>query len=195
MLTGWLYTDLYDSFVLLHRSVSSLRYLPRTHVAALEAYVRAMAPTQSSPQATLHNTLLAIQSTVQALLSSLARPATLISQIVAAKREAARNDSAASRPSRWPLGLLDDTRQRIQDGKEKRAKKFRQEAEYLAKELRYTQQTVAAELAGWQDIHDKMGRRAIRDFAKGMVVLERMRLEGMMRALRKIQPSGQRNKV
>ncbi|KAG6120274.1 hypothetical protein E4U13_006770 [Claviceps humidiphila] len=187
--------DLYDSFVLLHRSVSSLRYLPRTHVAALEAYVRAMAPTQSSPQATLHNTLLAIQSTVQALLSSLARPATLISQIVAAKREAARNDSAASRPSRWPLGLLDDTRQRIQDGKEKRAKKFRQEAEYLAKELRYTQQTVAAELAGWQDIHDKMGRRAIRDFAKGMVVLERMRLEGMMRALRKIQPSGQRNKV
>lgn len=187
--------DLYDSFVLLHRSVSSLRYLPRTHVAALEAYVRAMAPTQSSPQATLHNTLLAIQSTVQALLSSLARPATLISQIVAAKREAARNDSAASRPSRWPLGLLDDTRQRIQDGKEKRAKKFRQEAEYLAKELRYTQQTVAAELAGWQDIHDKMGRRAIRDFAKGMVVLERMRLEGMMRALRKIQPSGQRNQV
>ncbi|KAG6005524.1 hypothetical protein E4U21_007850 [Claviceps maximensis] len=182
--------DLYDSLVLLHRSVSTLRYLPRTHVAALETYVRAMAPTQSSPQVTLHNTLVAIQSTVQALLSSLARPATLIGQIAAAKREADRNDSSASRPSRWPLGLLDDTRQRIQDGKEKRAKKYRQEAEYLARELRFTQQTVAAELAGWQDMHDKMGRRAIKEFATGMVVLERMRLEGMVRALRRVQSDG-----
>ncbi|KAG5932541.1 hypothetical protein E4U53_001287 [Claviceps sorghi] len=182
--------DLYDSLVLLHRSVSALRYLPQTHITALETYVRAMAPTQSSPQVTLHNTLVAIQSTVQALLSSLARPATLIGQITAAKREADKNDSAASRPSRWPLGLLDDTRQRIQEGKEKRAKKYRQEAEYLAKELRYTQQTVAAELAGWQDMHDKMARRAIKDFATGMVVLERMKLEGMMRALRKVQLDG-----
>lgn len=182
--------DLYDSLVLLHRSVSALRHVPRTHVAALETYVRAMTPTQSSPQVTLHNTLVAIQSTVQALLSALARPTTLIEQITAAKREANRNDSSASRPSRWPLGLLDDTRQRIQDGKEKRAKKYRQEAEYLAKELRFTQQTVAAELAGWQDMHDKLGRRAIKEFATGMVVLERMRLEGMVRALRKVQSNG-----
>ncbi|KAG5929663.1 hypothetical protein E4U42_005095 [Claviceps africana] len=182
--------DLYDSLVLLHRSVSALRHLPRTHVTALETYVRAMAPTQSSPQVTLHNTLVAIQSTVQALLSSLARPATLIGQITAARREADKHDSSASRPSRWPLGLLDDTRQRIQEGKEKRAKKYRQEAQYLAKELRYTQQTVAAELAGWQDMHGKMARRAIKDFATGMVVLERMKLEGMIRALRKVQPDG-----
>ncbi|KAG6029809.1 hypothetical protein E4U41_000270 [Claviceps citrina] len=182
--------DLYDSLVLLHRSVSGLRYLPRTHVAALETYVRAMAPTQSSPQATLYNTLMATQSTIQALLSSLARPATLIGQVAGARREADRNDSAASRPLRWPLGLMDETRQRIQEDKERRARKYRQEADNLAKELRYTQQTVAAELAGWQDIHDRMGRRAIRDFAKGMVVLERMRLEGMMRALRKVQSEG-----
>ncbi|KAK2609074.1 hypothetical protein QQS21_002444 [Conoideocrella luteorostrata] len=183
--------DLYDSLVLLHRSVSSLRYLPQSHIGALETYVRAMAPTQSSPQATLHNTLLAIQSTVQAMLSSLSRPATLVGQITAAKREADRNDSSAGRSSRWPLGLLDDTRQRLQDGKEKRAKKSREEAEYLAKELRYTQQTVAAELAGWQDMHDKMGRRAIREYARGMVVQERMRLEGMMRAVRRVRSDGQ----
>ncbi|OAA39126.1 VPS9 domain protein [Metarhizium rileyi] len=181
-------SDLYDSMVLLHRAVSSLTYLPRSHIGALEAYVRAMAPTQASPQATLHNTLLAVQSTVQALLSSLARPITLISQITAARRDADRNDSSAGRSSRWPLGLLDETRQRLQDGKEKRAKKHREEAEYLSKELRYTQQTVAGELAGWQDMHDKMGRRAIQEFARAMVVHERMRLDGMVRALRKIRP-------
>lgn len=61
------------------------------------------------------------------------------------------------------------------------------EVDNLSRELRYTQQTVAMELAGWQDMHEKMGRRAIRDLAKGMVVLEKMRLEGMGRALRKLR--------
>ncbi|KID86392.1 VPS9 domain protein [Metarhizium guizhouense ARSEF 977] len=184
---GLAISDLYDSMVLLHRAVSSIKFLPQSHISALEAYVRAMAPTQASPQAMLHNTLMAIQSTVQALLSSLARPTTLISQITAAKRDADRNDSSAGRSSRWVLGLLDETRQRIQDGREKRAKKYREEAEYLSRELRYTQQTVAGELAGWQDMHEKMGRRAIREFARAMVVQERTRLDGMVRALRKVR--------
>lgn len=179
--------DMYDSLVLLHRSVSFLRYLPMSHMDALEAYVRAMAPTQLNPQTTLHTSLQAIQSTIQAILTSLSRPATLIGHIRAAKREVDRNDGSVGRSSRWPLGLLDETRQRLQDGKEKRARKSREEAEYLAKELRYTQQTVAGELAGWQDMHDKMSRRAIREFARGMVIQERMRLEGMARALRKVR--------
>lgn len=60
------------------------------------------------------------------------------------------------------------------------------EVNNLSRELRYTQQTVAMELAGWQDMHERMGRRAIRELARGMVVLEKMRLEGMKRALRKL---------
>lgn len=60
------------------------------------------------------------------------------------------------------------------------------EVNNLSRELRYTQQTVAMELAGWQDMHEKMGRRAIRELARGMVVLEKMRLEGMNRAMRKL---------
>lgn len=60
------------------------------------------------------------------------------------------------------------------------------EVNNLSRELRYTQQTVAMELAGWQDLHERMGRRAIRELARGMVVVEKMRLEGMKRALRKL---------
>ena len=60
------------------------------------------------------------------------------------------------------------------------------EVNNLSRELRYTQQTVAMELAGWQDMHERMGRRAIRELARGMVVVEKMRLEGMKRALRKL---------
>lgn len=60
------------------------------------------------------------------------------------------------------------------------------EADELGRELRYTQQVVAGELAGWQDLHEKMGRKAIRDLARGMLVRERTTLEGMRRALRKL---------
>ncbi|KAM5354388.1 hypothetical protein ACJ41O_001037 [Fusarium nematophilum] len=183
---GLVMADMYDSSVLLHRAVSTLQFLPPAHIEAFETYVRSIVPTQSNAQSVLHSTLLALQSTVQALLAALSRPPSLISQMRAAKREADRNSNSLNR-SRWPLGLLDDTRQRLYDEKEERARKSREEAANLAKELRYTQQTVAGELAGWQELHEKMGRRAIREFARGMAVQERMKLEGMTRALRKLR--------
>lgn len=105
----------------------------------------------------------------------------------AAKREADRNYNSMGRSSRWPLGLLDDTRQRMSDEKEERARRSREEVVDLSKELRYTQGVVASELAGWQDVHDRMGRRAIREYASGMLVQERTKLEGMKRAMRKLQ--------
>lgn len=185
---------MYDSSVLLHRAVSTLPFLPPQHVDAFEMYVRAIMPTQSNAQGILHSTFLALQSTVQALLASLSRPPSIISQMRAAKREADRNYSTMNR-SRWPLGLLDDTRQRLYDEKEERARKSREEAANLARELRYTQQTVAGELAGWQDLHEKMGRRAIREFARGMVVQERMKLEGMLRSLRKVRAGNEEREV
>ncbi|KAH6880142.1 hypothetical protein B0T10DRAFT_149100 [Thelonectria olida] len=191
---GLVVADMYDSSVLLHRAVSTLPFLPPSHIDAFETYVRSIVPTQSNAQGTLHSTFLALQSTVQALLASLSRPPSIISQMRAAKREADRNYNSLNR-SRWPLGLLDDTRQRLYDEKEERARKSREEAANLARELRYTQQTVAGELAGWQDLHEKMGRRAIREFARGMVVQERMKLDGMMRALRKIRAANEEAEV
>ncbi|KAM0445998.1 hypothetical protein ACHAO4_009585 [Trichoderma viride] len=176
--------DYYDAAALLYRAVFTIQFLPPQHIVGMEVFVRAMAPAQHNPQIIFHTTLMAIQSTVQAMLSSLSRPTSLIGQITAAKREADRNDSAATRPSRWPLGLLDDSRQRNQEEKGKRARESREQAAFLSKELRYTQQTVAAELAGWKESHDQVAIRAIRDYARGMAVQERIRLEGMMRALR-----------
>lgn len=178
---------MYDASVLLHRAVSTLNFLPSSHIDAFETYVRAITPTQSNPQVTLHTSFLGVQSTVQGLLSALSRPATLIEQIQAAKREAERNINSAARPSRWPLGLLDDTRQRMQDEKEERARRSKEEAGYLSQELRYTQQTVASELAAWQSMHDQTGKHIVREYVRGMVVLERNKLDGMMRALRKVR--------
>ncbi|KKY39880.1 putative vps9 domain [Diaporthe ampelina] len=132
------------------------------------------------------NSAFALQSTIDAILSALARPPRLINQINVSRRTVERNYSSLSRSTRWPLGLLDDTRQRLNEEREERMRAGQAEVNNLSRELRYTQQTVAMELAGWQDLHERMGRRAIRELARGMVVVEKMRLEGMKRALRKL---------
>jgi hypothetical protein len=82
---------------------------------------------------------------------------------------------------------LDDTRQRIDREKEEKVRKGEEEREDLGKELRYTQQVVAGELAGWQEWRAREARRAVRDLARGMVVRERTRLEGIQRALRRLR--------
>jgi len=85
------------------------------------------------------------------------------------------------------LGLLDDTRQRIDREKEEKVRRSEEDIRSEKKELRYTQQVVAGELAGWQEWRAKTARRAVRELVKGMVVQERTRLEGIQRALRKVQ--------
>ncbi|KAK5251995.1 hypothetical protein LTR16_005541, partial [Cryomyces antarcticus] len=66
-----------------------------------------------------------------------------------------RHLSSMTRQTRWPSGLFDDTRRHMQLEAAGKAEKAASELETLGCELRYTQQTVAAELAGWQDGHEK----------------------------------------
>lgn len=75
----------------------------------------------------------------------------------------------------------------MNEEKEDKVRKAKEETDELGRELRYTQQVVAGELAGWQDLHEKMGRRAIRDLAKGMLIREKITLEGMRRAIRRLK--------
>jgi hypothetical protein len=158
-----------------------------THVAALQAYVQTIAPASSSPYGVFHSTCLSILSTVIAMLLSLSRPTSLILSINASRKTIERSYNSLSRSTRWPLGLLDETRQRLNEEKEEKVKRTKEEAEELGRELRYTQQVVAGELAGWQDLHEKMGRKAIRDLARSMLIRERTTLEGMRRAMRKLK--------
>ncbi|KAN0117141.1 hypothetical protein V8E51_003118 [Hyaloscypha variabilis] len=181
------YTDLYNAYILATRAISTLECLPVTHVAALQAYVQTIAPASSSPYGVFHSTCLSILSTVIAMLLSLSRPTSLILSINASRKTIERSYNSLSRSTRWPLGLLDETRQRLNEEKEEKVKRTKEEAEELGRELRYTQQVVAGELAGWQDLHEKMGRKAIRDLARSMLIRERTTLEGMRRAMRKLK--------
>ncbi|KAK3335491.1 hypothetical protein B0T19DRAFT_406606 [Cercophora scortea] len=182
--------DLYDASQILAKSISALAFLPMSHIAAFDVYVTSLAPLQCSPPGVFLHTFLALFDNVEAVLKALARPPQTISKIISIRRDVERNYSSVNRSSRWPLGLMDDTRQRLNEEREEKARRSEREAEMLCRELRYTQQTVAGELAGWRDMHERMGRRAIRDLARGMLVAEKMRLEGLRRALRKVREAG-----
>lgn len=188
--------DLHDASQILSRALATLPFLPPSHLAAFDVYVRSLQPSQSAPHTIFFSTLLALFANVEAILRALARPPQTIAKITAVRREAERNYSSLNRSSRWPLGLLDETRLRLNEEREEKARRGERDAQRLARELRYTQQTVAGELAGWRDVHERMGRRAIREYARGMLTAERMRLEGMHRALRRVRgvspPGGRR---
>jgi hypothetical protein len=95
-----------------------------------------------------------------------------------------RHLSSLRRSDRWPLGLLDDTRNKIHQEAAEKVEKAREELAGLGSELRYTQQTVAGELAAFQDLHERMGRRAVKALVARVVVAEKARLEAMKRAIR-----------
>ncbi|KAK4128855.1 hypothetical protein N657DRAFT_608652 [Parathielavia appendiculata] len=185
--------DLHESSTLLSRTLSTLSFLPAPHTTAFATYVRALAPSHSSPLAAFFTIFLTLYSNVESVLKALARPPQTIAKILAVRRDVERSYNSLSRASRWPLGLslpvLDETRQRMNEEREEKARKSEGEAEKLARELRYAQQTVAGELAGWREMHERIGRRAVRELARGMVIAERCRLEGMVRALRAVRES------
>ena len=54
----------------------------------------------------------------------------------------------------------------------------------LGRELRYTQEVVMGELAGWTSWRAGFGKEEIKRFVRGNVVRERERLRGMERVLR-----------
>ncbi|KAM3075957.1 hypothetical protein ACMFMG_006531 [Clarireedia jacksonii] len=180
-------TDLYDAYKLSTRAMSTLPFLPQSHISALEAYTQTLSPPSTSPYTTFHTSILSIHNTIIAMLLSLSRPTSLISSITSSRKSIERSYNSLSRSTRWPLGLLDETRQRLNEEKEDKVRRTKEEVEETGRELRYTQQVVAAELAGWQELHEKMGRKAVKDLARGMLVRERATLEGLRRAVRRLK--------
>lgn len=119
-----------------------------------------------------------------ATLSSLSRPHSLITSLNTIQKAIDRHSSSLRRSDRWPLGLLDETRKGIHAEAQEKAQKSREDLRSVGCELRYTQQTVAGELAEWQELHAKLGRRAIRSLAQRMIIRQRDQLDNMKRAMR-----------
>lgn len=176
--------DLAIALDLCTRILSTFQFLPGTHMTAFARYSNSNRAQECDPYKFFHQDLQAISSTTIAILSSISRPYSLISSLFDIQKAIDRHTSSLRRSDRWPLGLLDETRRGIHAEAQERAEKSKEELRTVSCELRYTQQVVAGELAGWQDLHAKMGKRAIRTLAERMIIREKDRLEGMRRALR-----------
>ncbi len=180
-------SDAHVATALLSKDVGLITFLPATHAEAMNMFVQALVVPQSSAHVHFQAAFLAIQSSVEAILVALGRPPRLILQIQSARKQVEREYQSLGRSTRWPLGLMDDARQRVKEEREERARQSQVNSDDLCRELRYAQQTVANELAGWQEMHERIGRRAIRDLARGMLVQEQDRLQAMQRALRRVR--------
>ncbi|TKA65331.1 hypothetical protein B0A55_10570 [Friedmanniomyces simplex] len=181
--------DLFEAQSLAAAKASTLLFLPQSHIMAFERYTKALQPTEASPWTALYYNLHSVQSTSTAIQVALNRPAYLIGSMGQAQRSIERSMSSMSRSSRWTpnIGLFEDAKRSATSEAWERAGKARSELESLGCELRYTQQTVASELAVWQDEHVRAGRAMLRRFARETVVKEEARLEAMKRALREIR--------
>ena len=180
--------DHYTAFNLLTQSLSTLPFLPQEpYIQGLTRLTACYQTPESDPHKLFFQDLLALLSTTISILSSLSRPHQLITQLSTIQRTIDRQSSSLRRSDRgWPLGLLEDTRKTMQAEALTRAKKSQDELRQVGCELAYTQQTVAQELAGWQELHAKLGRRGIRELGQRMVIREKDRLAQMRSAVREV---------
>ncbi|XPS74914.1 hypothetical protein M3J07_007004 [Ascochyta lentis] len=179
-------SDLNDAAKLSNTALHSLTFLPPQHLGAFERYIKTIAISEASPISGFYYSMHAISSTITAVLTSLNRPSSLINSMSSTQKAIDRHNLSVRRSDRWPLGLLDDARSRVQRDAQDKMDKSKGELADLGRELRYTQQVVASELASWQESRVETGRKAVKEFARRMVVTERARLESMKRAVREL---------
>ncbi|KAF1817492.1 hypothetical protein P152DRAFT_454079 [Eremomyces bilateralis CBS 781.70] len=180
-------SDLPNAATMSTSAFNTLAFLPQEHSLALTRFAATLPQSDSPPLSAFYYNLQAISSSMSAISSALARPSSLIAQIAVANKALDRHTNSMRRSDRWPnLGLLDEARQRMSREAAGRARASLKDMEDLGRELSYTRQVVAGELAGWQESRVRLGRRAIREFASKSLMAERARLEGMKRAVRKL---------
>ena len=177
-------SDISDASRLSSRVLSTLSFLEQDHIKAFNRFTETLTQSDAAPYTVFHQDLQSISSTITAMLDALSRPHVIIESMRQASKAIDRHLASLRRSDRWPLGLLDDTRNKIHHEAADKVEQTTNELTTLASQLRYTQQTVASELAAWQDLHQRMAQRAVKSLAERMVIVEKARLEGMKRAIR-----------
>jgi hypothetical protein len=153
----------------------------------------------SSPLQTYICSLQSFQSTVVAVQSALLKPSSLIDRITSMQKQMERDKSNLASNSIPRKGIMkninlpfpgtEESRLKAIKDTEKKILQRGDEVERLGRELRYTQEVVVGELAGWNDWRETWGVDEMKRMARGMVVRERERLRAMQRALRVIRES------
>jgi len=188
-------SDISEAANIAAKALTTFRELPKSHISAINAQSHSLVQLDHAPIAEFFYALNAIASTATAILSSLARPSDQAARIVAARKLLERTSASLRRSTSdkgggWPrpLGLsvplFDEARLRSQRDAKSKVEKASEEAATLGRELRYTQTVVAGELAAWEEHRASTGRKACITFARRTLVIEKERLQGLIRASR-----------
>ncbi|RMZ85714.1 hypothetical protein DV737_g399, partial [Chaetothyriales sp. CBS 132003] len=192
--------DVAEAVTLLAQGVGSLGApsldpLPKAHVNALSKFALHMqTESVSNPLAIYLDSLRSFNDTVNAMQTSLSKPSMLISRITGAKKRIDKDKQSLlsnTGPKRGPFSLnlpgMEESRLKNMKEAEKRVIEGEGQVEALGKELRYTNEVVVSELAGWTTWKGELGKEEVKRYVKGMVIKERERLHGMQRVLRTLR--------
>ncbi|KAL8689817.1 MAG: hypothetical protein Q9218_004590, partial [Villophora microphyllina] len=124
-------SDFSTAFNLGTQTLTTLPFLPPTHINALTGFAQTYTPSESDPFKTFLADISAIATTNAAILSSLSRPHTLISQIQTTHSTLTKHETSLRRSDRWPLGLLDETRKNIHNDAREKVERCREELKGL----------------------------------------------------------------
>jgi hypothetical protein len=189
------YDDMSDALGIASAAISTFgppaTLLPKGHVDAFARYSALMTTSsESSPLVSFVQAVTGFHTTITAIQSSLLKPTNLIIRINEATRTLTRNRqnlNSQSLPRKFQFPGLEESRLRSMKDSERKIAEGEQEIVQLGKELRYSQEVVLGELAGWTEWREKFGKEAVRAFVRGMVVKEKERYKGLQRCLRKLR--------
>ncbi|KAL1958578.1 hypothetical protein VTO42DRAFT_4175 [Malbranchea cinnamomea] len=191
-------TDFADALSICANAVSTLapptNALPKLYVDAFNRYAACYSATSldSSPLLQFLTTLTSMHTTTAAMQAALSRPGELVSSLHTATRSVARLQStvaSSSLPRKFNFPGMEESRLRTLREQEEKLSELSREINWLGKEIRWNKDVVVGELAGWTAWREKMGRDAIREFAKTSLVRERERGKRLERCLRGVRES------
>ena len=191
-------SDLADAVSLCSSVVSTLKEptnaLPKSHVDAFSRYASyiSTSSSDSSPLLQYLTALISIDSTTAAILDSLARPLSLISNLSSTNRTLSRTRSSlmsSSLPRKFNINFpgLEESRQKSARDLEHKIHELETQVSRLSREITWNKGVVVGELAGWTSWREKVGRDAIRSFSKATLVREKERGKRLERCLRSVR--------
>ncbi|RLL94078.1 hypothetical protein CFD26_101225 [Aspergillus turcosus] len=190
-------SDMADALALCSSVVSTLQEptnaLPPSHVDAFARYASYLSTSSSdsSPLLQFLSVFASIDNTTVAILGSLSRPISLISNLQSTTRNLSRNRSSlisSSLPRKFNINFpgLEESRQKSFRDLEQKIQESEVHIGRLSREISWNKDVVVGELAGWTSWREKVGREAIRAFVRSTLVRERERGKRLERCLNRI---------
>ena len=163
----------------------------KAHAEALTKYASLMSTSwETSPLAGFVKAVTGFHTTILAIQTSFLRPTNMIARIGENRRAIERNRqelNSQSLPRKFNFLGLEESRMQKMRETEKKIRDKEEEIVRVGKELRYTQEVVLGELAGWTEWRERVGRQAVKAFVRELVTRERERGRGLDRCLRALR--------